>query len=88
MAGSALDAANPRREIASDEEFMLQVLPILSGIEAYSEHLLGRALLQYARDHRSNRSRQGLSKFTKDRHQRIGRWSASLDRKSPAHDFL
>jgi heavy metal translocating P-type ATPase len=52
MAGSALDAANPRREIASDEEFMLQVLPILSGIEAYSEHLLGRALLQYARDHR------------------------------------
>jgi len=46
---------------------MFQVLPILSGIEAYSEHLLGRALLQYARDHRVQPLAAGAVEIHKDK---------------------
>jgi len=34
-----------------EEPFLKQALPLLAGIETYSEHLLGRAVLQFARDH-------------------------------------
>lgn len=32
-------------------ESLAVYLPLLTGVEAYSEHLLGRAVMQYARDH-------------------------------------
>jgi cation transport ATPase len=31
----------------AEEQFLSDTLPKLAGIEAYSEHLLGRALVQY-----------------------------------------
>lgn len=34
----------------AEDQFIVELLPQLAGIEAYSEHLLGRALVQYARD--------------------------------------
>jgi heavy metal translocating P-type ATPase len=33
------------------ERFLAEALPLLSGIEAWSEHLLGRAVAEFARDH-------------------------------------
>jgi len=36
----------------SKHAFLADCLPQLAGIEAFSEHLLGRAVVQYARDHR------------------------------------
>jgi P-type E1-E2 ATPase len=31
-------------------QFLVETLPMLAGVEAYSEHLLGRAVVQYARE--------------------------------------
>jgi len=39
----------PKHHDAS--QFLEDVLPILAGLESYSEHLLGRAVAQYASDH-------------------------------------
>jgi heavy metal translocating P-type ATPase len=36
---------------SNGEAFLTDYLPLLAGVEAYSEHLLGRAVVQYARDH-------------------------------------
>jgi heavy metal translocating P-type ATPase len=41
-----------RASFDAEEKFLAETLPLLAGIEAYSEHLLGRALVQYARDRR------------------------------------
>jgi P-type E1-E2 ATPase len=41
-----------RASFDAEEQFLSDTLPMLAGIETYSEHLLGRALVQYARDRR------------------------------------
>ncbi|MGD0632091.1 MAG: heavy metal translocating P-type ATPase, partial [Terracidiphilus sp.] len=35
----------------AEEQFLEDCLPLLAGIESYSEHLLGRAVVQYAHEH-------------------------------------
>jgi len=42
----------PEQELhRTSGQFLVETLPILAGVEAYSEHLLGRAVVQYAKDH-------------------------------------
>jgi len=37
----------------AQQSFLADCLPLLAGIEFFSEHLLGRAVVQYAREHRA-----------------------------------
>jgi heavy metal translocating P-type ATPase len=54
MAVHASDASRSRvsDRFDAEEQFLDETLPMLAGIESYSEHLLGRAVVQYARDRR------------------------------------
>jgi heavy metal translocating P-type ATPase len=38
--------------IGAQDSFLADCLPLLAGVEMHSEHLLGRAVVQYAREHR------------------------------------
>ena len=51
VAGSTPDAIGFHSDTEAADQLFLETLPILAGVEAYSEHLLGRAMLQYAREH-------------------------------------
>ena len=54
LAISASEVARSRARTRFDaqEQFLAETLPLLASVEAYSEHLLGRAVVQYARDRR------------------------------------
>jgi len=52
MAATGSGLADLPAEHKSEEIFLEEFLPVLAGIENYSEHLLGRAVTQYALDHR------------------------------------
>jgi heavy metal translocating P-type ATPase len=54
LAMSAAEAyrSRVRESFDAEEQFLSDTLPMLAGVETYSEHLLGRALVQYARDRR------------------------------------
>jgi heavy metal translocating P-type ATPase len=52
MAATGSGSANPPAEYKNEEIFLDEFLPILTGIENYSEHLLGRAVTKYAIDQR------------------------------------
>jgi P-type E1-E2 ATPase len=51
-AGGGSDPAPTDEEEAESELFHSQCLPMLAAVESYSEHLLGRAILRYAGEHR------------------------------------
>lgn len=51
MAASGFGQEVFRAEGPEQELFLTESLPLLAGIETYSEHLLGRAVIQYAREH-------------------------------------
>ena len=79
-----------RGRCESEEQFLDEMLPQLAGIEAFSEHLLGHAVVQYARDRRSQaidaqavevRKGQGISGLVNDRRIYIGNRQLMLDSK-------
>jgi heavy metal translocating P-type ATPase len=51
LAGGCGGAEPLHAESNSEELFFAEWLPMLAGIEAYSEHLLGRAVVEYAGSH-------------------------------------
>jgi heavy metal translocating P-type ATPase len=53
FAMASVGAGKPKAPELQNEGalFFEEYLPMLAGIEAYSEHLLGRAVVQYAREH-------------------------------------
>ncbi len=52
MAACGAASGAGRDERNAEETFLFDCLPLLAGVEAWSEHLLGCAIVDYAREHR------------------------------------
>jgi heavy metal translocating P-type ATPase len=81
MSASEAYRSRVRASFDAEEQFLAKTLPLLAGIEAYSEHLLGRALVRYAYDRRVEpldaqavevHKGQGISGLVNDRRVFIG----------------
>jgi len=93
-AASASDPSSTESRTSEKERFFVEVLPVLAGIEAWSEHLLGRAVVQFARDAGISASDaasveihkgQGISGLAGDRRIHIG--SRQLMLAAPAENL-
>ena len=89
---SLLDFALTGQAQDHAETFLRQHLPILAGLESASEHVLGRAVLQFAREHGvapadaagiEIRKGEGVTAICSDRRAFVGNSSLASDQDAP-----